>query len=145
MMNVWSMMAPIMPSDGFDTTWLHVSRQETKHQFGDTTHYDVELHLNAIRRPYTVAISYSINKKELRSFDTPFRFHSDGDDEMIDWYSYPDSTLTVPVSFSVIGSDSVNERIEVTFDQLAYSMECRQEMSYFIPRTKYVERHSYVR
>jgi hypothetical protein len=62
---------------------------------------------------------------------------------MIQWYSFPDSILKIPVSFTTAGIDSVKERIEVTFDRLALPMTVERGMTYVIPRTRYVQTHVY--
>jgi len=131
------------PKRGFDTNWVSIFRKEEKNKFGDTTHYDIELTLSTKFRPYTVSISYSINGKELNAFDTPHQFRTDKTGKRIDWYSFPDSILTIPVKFSVIGNDSVKEKIEIVFDKLAYPIKVKGEMVYVVPRTKVIQEYSY--
>ncbi|MBI4810432.1 MAG: M28 family peptidase, partial [Ignavibacteriales bacterium] len=134
----------IKPSGDFDTTWLNVERKIEKQQFGDTSHYDIGLGIRAKHRPYTISIAYYIDGKDLNAFDTPFQFRTNRKKEKrIEWYSFPDSILTIPVRFSVIGSDTVKERIEVTFNKLAYPMEIKGEMINLIPRTKVIARNEY--
>ncbi len=131
------------PKSGFDTNWVNVFRKEKKQKFGDTTHYDIELTLSTKFRPYTVSISYSIDGKEMNAFDTPHQFRTDKTGKRIDWYSFPDSILIIPVKFSFIGNDSVKEKIEIVFDKLAYPIEVKGEMLYVVPRTKVVHEYSY--
>lgn len=125
----------LIPSSGFDTTWLAVGRQEQRRQVGDTTLYDVRLRLTSKRRPLTVSVSYQSDGAALRAFDTPYQFRIDRSQTRIDWYSFPDSDLVIPVSFSTSGHRTVNERIEVTFDGLADPVRVDGESLYIIPRT----------
>ena len=122
---------------------------EQSWQAGDTTNYDIELTLRTKERPYTVVVSYSGSKeKNVEGFDTPWMFRDVPDvpsmfkradnTKRINWYSFPDTVITIPVKFQTISNDSVKEKIEVTFDTLAYPMKFRRELTYFIPRTKYV-------
>ncbi len=127
----------IKPETGFDTSWVSVSRQEQKHRFNDTTHYDIELTLRTKSRPYTVSVTYSIAGKEMNAFDTPWQFRTNKSDKDIYWYSFPDTVHIIPVKFSTIGNDSVNENIEVVFDKLAYLIKIEGKMTDVIPRTKY--------
>jgi hypothetical protein len=62
---------------------------------------------------------------------------------MISWYSFPDSVLRIPVSFQISGMDSVRETIEVAFDGLADPMRFERELTYVIPRTRYLAGHVY--
>ena len=128
----------IPAGDDFDTTWLSVGEHEEKAESGDTTQYNVQLTLSAKLRPYTVSLVYSTGGTEAWNFDTPFKFQSDGKTKTIRWYSFPDTALTVPIKFSIVGNDSVKEGIEVTFARLAEPVRVEGESMYVIPRTRYV-------
>ena len=135
----------IQPSGIFDTSWVAITRDDSSIHLNDSlTSHHIELTLAMTRRPYTVGISYSRGEKVVPGFETPYLFVSSrtGNTE-IDWYSFPDTILHVPVDFSVPAGDSVKEKIEVTFDGLAYPIRYDQEKSYFIPRTKYVQSYIY--
>ncbi len=133
----------MQPAAGFDTTWLYLRRHEQKLQFGDTTHYDIELTLSTIFRPFTVSISYSIDGKAVNAFSTPFQFRTSEFKKKIEWYSFPDTLLSIPIQFSTIGKECVQETIEIVFDKLAYPIEVRGGMVYMVPRTKYVGTFEY--
>jgi len=135
----------LTPAAGFDTTWLVVRRLEQAQHFGDTTLYDVKLRLDSKRRPLTVSVSFESGGEALRAFDTPYQFHTDRGTTRIDWYSFPDSALTIPVSFSTVGHGGVTERIEVTFDGLADPVGVDGETIYILPRTTYVSSLTYGR
>ncbi len=132
-------IARIAPRGGFDTSWLTVGRQDVRQQIGDTTIHDIELTLSMTRRPFTVAVYYVGGKDKLASFNTPWTFASDEGIRKISWYSFPDSSLKIPVKLRTVGSDSIKERIEVTFAGLAYPMDVQREMTYMIPRTRYTQ------
>jgi hypothetical protein len=127
----------------FDTTWLSVNRSEKKEQSGELTKYRVELTLSANRRPYTVSVTYSGGKNKLISFDTKLYYRNMTEGNRIDWFSFPDSILNIPVEFQITGNDSVKEKIEVTFDKLADPMEFQRELTYVIPRTSYINTFIY--
>jgi len=125
----------VQPGSEFDTTWLSVERTEHHEQSGDTTRYDVELRLAATRRPLAVSITYSTSGKVVEGFGSPYLFYSNREGTHLEWYSFPDSGLTIPVRFLVAGRDSVRENIEVMFDSLADPVTVEGEMTYVIPRT----------
>jgi hypothetical protein len=104
--------------------------------------YDIELKLKSAQRPYTVTVSYT-GKNDIEGFDTPWLFRTVRDEKRITWYSFPDTSITVPVKFSIPFGDSVKEKIEVTYDTLAYPMMLEQDLTYFSPRTKYIANHTY--
>jgi hypothetical protein len=135
----------IEPQDGFDTTWLSVQRNMFTHSSGDTTHYDISLTLSTTFRPYTVEVTYSSGENEPRAFSTDYKFRTTKEGKKIEWYSFPDTVLHIPVSFPVIGTNNVKEKIVVTFDSLAYPMKLNGEMMYFLPRTKYTQTWVYTK
>ena len=122
------------PEKSFDSSWLTIHRTEQKHRLGDTTQLNIQLHLSAIHRPFTVSISYSMSKNVLQAFDTPWKFHVDRQQAQVKWYSFPDSDLVIPVNFSLVGKDSVKESVEVEFDRLVYPVKMELDNAYFIPR-----------
>ena len=133
----------INPRSDVDTSWLLVDRKEQKEQSGDTTTYNVELSFSSKFRPYTVSVTYSRNEKEIQGFSSSVFSREDRHGETFRWYSFPDTIINLPVRFQVVGDDSVRENIEVVYDKLAYPMECTRELTYFTPRTKYVEERVY--
>ena len=140
-----STLANIPIRDAFDTTWLDVKEHEEKTESGDRTDFNVQLTLNAKMRPYTVTLLYTMGGREIWNFETSFKFESEGKTKAIKWYSFPDTMLTVPIKFSVAGTDSVKEHIEVTFNQLASPVRVEGESIYVIPRTRYVGNWVYKR
>jgi hypothetical protein len=139
-MNARTTSVHIDPHNGFNTTWLNVQRFQQKYPSGDTmAHYDIALTLTTLFRPYTVDVTYSSEERNLRAFSTDYKFRTTKEGKKIEWYSFPDTVLHIPVSFPVIGNDSVKETIVVTFDSLAYPMKLNGEKMYFLPRTKYTQ------
>jgi len=155
----------INPAAGFDTSWLKVDRHVISHQGGNSASYRIDLLIAAKFRPFTVKITYSeeaeslreegardtLNREggtppfesELQSFYTPYKFSSQKKDKVIEWYSFPDSLINVPVSFEISKCNTVTENIEVTFDRLAYPVKCEGSDIYLISRTVYTSRHVY--
>jgi len=136
-------MARLPVESSFDTTWLRVNRRIDNLLSGDSVHRMVDLTLVMAMRPYTVSITYSKHTDSVLDVITPWYTRVDRGARMIQWYSFPDSILKIPVSFTTAGGDSVRERIEVTFDRLAQPMRVEREMTYVIPRTKFVQTYVY--
>jgi hypothetical protein len=133
------------PGGGFDTTWFRVERKEEQHEAGDATIYEVRLRFTAKTRPLSVTLSYSSGGEALRAFDTPCQFRSDGGTTRIEWYSFPDSEMSIPVSFASAGRRSVTETVEARFAGLADPVRITGEMTYVIPRTTVVSSFVYQR
>ncbi|MBI3364655.1 MAG: M28 family peptidase [Ignavibacteriae bacterium] len=140
-----TMKVEIQPAGSFDTSWVTIGRNDSiEHPADSVTSHRVRLTLAMTRRPYTVAVSYSRDGKVVPGFETRYKYFSTktGTTE-IDWYSFPDTILRVPVEFTVPAGDSVKETIVVTFDDLAYPMKYDLDHAYFLPRTKYTSSYTY--
>ena len=133
----------LTPGPGFDTTWLEVERTQKRTDIGDMTVYEVELRLRSKLRPMKVSVSYRDEAGELRAFDTPLQSVDIGDARTIDWYSFPDSLLVIPVSFSAAKGNKIRETAEVTFSRLAEPVGVTGDMVYTIPRSIYVSTFVY--
>lgn len=148
LINSKTQTATLIPGPEFDTTWLAVTRKQQTHQSDDTCFFEVELSLRSKLRPYTVNVVYSTGRDEIPGFTSPI-FSTGawpsgrGEERVFRWYSFPDTNIILPVEFEVVGNDSVEEKIEVTYDTLACPMRCERELTSFILRTRYVEEHIY--
>lgn len=136
----------IDPGKYFDSNWVKIERKIKKQQTDTTSHYDLELNITTASRPFTVSIAYSINGKEMNAFDAPFQFRTTRKQEkQIYWYSFPDSSLVIPVKFSTASADTIQEKIEITFNKLVSPLEIIGEMIYIVPRTKFISSYLYLK
>jgi hypothetical protein len=130
----------------FDSNWVKIERKIEKQQSDTISHYDLELSITTASRPFTISIAYSINGKEMNAFDTPFQFRTNRKQEkQISWFSFPDTLLIIPVKFSAASSDTVQEKIEITFNKLVTPMKITGEMIYIVPRTKFISSYLYLK
>jgi hypothetical protein len=140
-----SFVSKIIPRQPLDTTWLQVQRTQVKRTSGDTVTYNLSLLLHTKLRPYTVTVTYTSGSNELRNFSTQWRYRVHDNEDRIEFYSFPDTMLTIPVMFTVVGKDSVKEKIDVIFSTLAYPIDAERDLTYFIPRTSYHDEHVFNR
>jgi hypothetical protein len=56
------------------------------------------------------------------------------------WYAFPDTLLDIPVTLVADKGQTLHERIEVTYDTLAWPMQFRKAHTNFIRRTMVVAR-----
>lgn len=135
------------PVPQLDSSWVSLSRDMTTTARGDTTAVQTRIRLSARERPYTVSVSYSSRKnKNVESFGSPWMFRTDRNGKKtMEWYSFPDSVLTIPVSFSVVASDTIEEEWKVTFARLVHPVSVERKLTYVIPRTEFTGRHLFNR
>jgi hypothetical protein len=129
--------------DGFDTTWLNVSRGIGQTSSDSSTHFDVRVQLQSKFRPYLVRATYRSQRRGFLSFSSDKMYRDISGRKQFDWVSYPDSNLVIPASFTVAAGDTVIEDIEVTYDRLAYPVDVKREETYVVPRTVYYSRRLY--
>jgi hypothetical protein len=127
-----------------DTSWVSISRQSNQATAGDTIAFELTLALHTQFRPYTVSVTYSGGtSKEPAGFSSSWYSVASRSGRQLKWYSFPDTSLIVPVSFRLAGKDSVRESVEVVFDTLAYPMKIERELTHFLRRTRYTSSHVY--
>ena len=98
----------------------------------------VEVHTT--RRPLDVRIRYTGHKSI--TVESPWCCNADGEPEtqtgdkaILSWYSYPDTSLRVPVRLTVERGHDVTESVEVRFDSLASPMRWSRSHTSFVTRT----------
>ncbi len=130
--------------NNFDTSWVHLERNDSVTSVGNQTTHNILLELTTAVRPFTVSIVYTPTKENLPTFTTDWKFRTiGGKQKRIDWYSYPDTMLAIPISFTVYNQDSVREDITITFAKIACPISVDQEFTYVTPRTEYTSEHVY--
>jgi len=112
--------------------WLLIDREVTTSRAGPSerqgragsgTTFDLLLKLRCKYRPYTLRVTYSAGRDTLRDVSTPLASTSDDHFLAIQWYSFPDTLTLAPLHFTLLGGDSLIERVEATFVQEAESMQ----------------------
>jgi hypothetical protein len=110
-------------------------RTRSVHTVGDTTFIDLLYDLTFSRRPYTVELNYSADGTFQR-FASPWLFTTSRDHKVLQWYSFPPDSLSVPIQLAVVGTNSVTERFEFVYNSLGLDWSFEREQTNFILRTK---------
>ncbi len=114
--------------------WISVERTvETTTDSASTFH--IRLSVSTQYKPYTLNITYAGGSGPLQNIATPLIWSPGTNSVSFRWYSFPDTSIYLPVSFSVTGSDSVKEYIEATFLEQALPVTVRKELSTVTSRT----------
>jgi hypothetical protein len=124
--------------------WLTVERSD--HLFQDSTSTDTtlairrDLMLRSAIRPFIVEVHYyGIG---IRHVNSPWAmgarrraFSNSPNSATLTWYSFPDSILTIPVTFTLVKGTYVSESIIVTYDTLWSPLRVSREFTYATYRT----------
>ena len=95
--------------------WLLIDRDVETSRADSGTTFDVLLKLRCKYRPYTLQVTYSAGRDTLRDVSTPLAFSSEDRSISVQWYSFPDTLTLAPLHFTLLGGDSLTERVEATF------------------------------
>ena len=74
---------------------------------------------------YKLSVSYSGGTGTPENVATPYIWSPDPKGVSLLWYSFPDSSLLIPISLTTVHSDTLKEVIEATFVEQAYPVEVR--------------------
>ncbi len=115
--------------------WASVERRmDTTVRKGDSVDVFRNVLLHSSMRPYTVAISY---RSMLPFTVTTQSVHADNirpgreSDRLkvFSWYCFPDTNLDVPLTFGLVKNQQVVEKVEVTYDSLAYDLHLERKFT----------------
>ncbi len=130
----------------FDTSMVTVQHIENQTTHGDTTDIDLELRLLSRKRPYTVSVGYpKTTQNRFPISSSPLLISSKDGQQVINFYSFPDTALNIPVKLQVVGKDTITETIRVVFSELPPSMKIEGDLCYVIPRMEYLYSKKYFR
>jgi hypothetical protein len=98
------------------------------------------VHIRSQIRALRVHLDYSSSEpfevSSPWSNSSPGRLHRDSDrKKSFTWYSFPDTALSIPLTFRMHDGQRIAENIEVTYDSLAYPMQMSREFTNITERT----------
>ena len=83
-----------------------------------------------------LSIRYRAGQAELGDVSSPFVFSAEGNSIVFEWYSFPDSVMTIPISFTVSGSEPVVETVSATFKQAIVPVVVKKALSTSVIETE---------
>ena len=95
--------------------WVTIERSIMTAQADSGVRYTLLVTLNLKHRPYELHVTYSTPKGTLSSGWSHLAWSATSHALGMQWYSFPDTSLVIPVSFVVTGTDSITELVEATF------------------------------
>jgi hypothetical protein len=97
--------------------WIGVERAISTSRRDSLLVVDLHLYLKLRHRPYKLKVGYSTQKAKIYEVSSPYGIGSSERSVTLQWSAFPDSSLTIPISFSLSAADSVNlkEHIEAVF------------------------------
>ncbi|HUL45328.1 MAG TPA: M28 family metallopeptidase [Bacteroidota bacterium] len=118
-----------------DTGWAIVHDTDHQTETGGSVHHDLEVFVHTRIRPFRITLSLYGGRTPLRGLTTSAAYTVDRSLATLEWYAFPDSELTIPLSFDVTGKDSIRESVGVEFDTLVWPVRWDLDEAYALPRT----------
>ncbi|MBI3586554.1 MAG: M28 family peptidase [Ignavibacteriales bacterium] len=116
--------------------WVSVERTMESSVKDTNTSFNILVKLRTRFRPLSLNLHFSAGNHNLVDITTPFAYSSTGKSVSLHWYSFPDTSLIIPIHFTVIGADSVTESIEAIFVEELEPITVEKEMASVIRRTR---------
>jgi len=127
-------LARLTSFDASQHQWVTVER--TVEASGDSNiSFDIRLHIRTLHRPYTLSVTFAGGTGTPTDVRTPFVWSPGPNSITFRWYSFPDTAVFLPVSFTVTGSDSVKEYIEASFIEQPIPVSISKELTTVVSRT----------
>jgi hypothetical protein len=125
--------------------WVEVSRTEQVTRSDSATSIGLVLNLHFKYQPTSIRISYSSSRAILANAASPFALQSTARTVTLQWGALSDTTLIIPLSFTLAGKDSlkITEHIEVGFVEQPQSVSLTTEQpSSIIRRTTFMRENT---
>lgn len=115
--------------------WISVEHEISTSRRDSLLVVDLRLHLSLRHRPYKLGVSYSSQKARIYEAFSPYAMGTTNHSVALQWSAFPDSSLTIPISFSLPAADSagLREHIEAVFleEPQPVSVETRMGLHVF--------------
>ena len=117
-----------------DEPWMRTKREVTFHHSDTLTTVDIRLHITTKSRPYVLTATYSTTNGPILEVNTPAAVARTENTVSISWYSFPDTSLVVPLSLTVRRGVRLKEKIEAIFIEEPVPVNLEKEGTVFIRR-----------
>jgi hypothetical protein len=116
------------------TDWLKASRTVVVTQ-DSVQHWSVVLTISTKHRPYKLKVNYAGKKEKIENQSSSFVSYSVRGKAYISWYSFPETPLIMPISFTTAEADTITETVEAVFVGPLQDVKVIKENSNVIYRT----------
>lgn len=114
--------------------WITVERT-VEASGGPNTTFTMLMKFHFHHRPYNFNVTYRGGVSIPEDVNTPFEWLPEGKSLRLQWYSFPDSVLVVPLTMTVVGADSLTESISATFVQPLVPVTVEKDDAFVSNRT----------
>jgi len=117
--------------------WVTVSRSVQSQIQDSVMTVDLRIRLTTRHRPYSLRLTYTSPKGFFLNAASPLVFSRTSRSLSFRWYSFPDSSIEIPVRLSLLATDSLQEAVEATFVQPVGNIRAQLSRSTVIYRSTF--------
>jgi hypothetical protein len=132
--STWERNVPVKEFMYHQDPWIHIERTVLTSVDSSIT-YNILTTLHFKYRPRNFIISYSTKKSKLEDAAGEFVTNTTAHSVSLQWKSFPDTVMMIPVHFRTAKDDTVTETIEAKFIELIEPVRIEKEMTNIIPQT----------
>ena len=146
--NFYEFTRPCRPRASLCSIDAGLSPEQAATGKDSTRKIDRHIAIHSAIRPYKVQVRYSselpfeVSSPWAYRRSAPFERESDRV-RVFSWYSFPDTLLEIPVTFTLRDTQRISEKIEVTYDTLAYPIHLTKDLTNIEKNTVVTESHEF--
>jgi hypothetical protein len=115
--------------------WMTVENTNTVEHHDSTTGYSILLHIYSRYRPYALTVTYSAGKHLIANVASPYLSEITGHSVSVQWKTFQDSSIVLPIQFQVSGNDRITQTIEASYIEMLDPVTIRNQWSNSVPNT----------
>ncbi|MGD0590834.1 MAG: M28 family metallopeptidase [Bacteroidota bacterium] len=117
MISTWERNVPVKEFTYHNAPWIQIERTVLSSVDSSVT-YDILTTLHFKYRPQNFILSYSTKKGKIEDVAGEFITNTTSHSVSLQWKSFPDTIMMIPIHFKVTKADSVTETLEAKFVEL---------------------------
>jgi hypothetical protein len=127
--------------------WIQVDRTVQTSGKGGSVRVELGIKLTMKHRPFKLKLGYSTLKGKIVDAASPYAFGTTDGSVTLQWSAFPDTMLSIPLSFSISASDSlsIREYLEVSFVEEAVPVAVETKLPMSQVRRSYFTREAIVK
>jgi hypothetical protein len=115
--------------------WIQIERTVLKTSVDSSITYDILATLHFKYRPRNFTLSYSTKKSKIEDVAGEFITNTTAHSVSLQWKSFPDTVMMIPIHFKTAKADSVTETIEAKFIEMMEPVRIEKEITNINPQT----------
>ena len=116
------------------TPWIAVEHT-TSILSDSTTTFDILATIHFKYRPINFTLTYNAGKNRMDNVSSADIANITSHSVSMQWESFPDTVMMIPIHFRVAKSDSVTETIEAVFTEMIEPVRIEKELANIVPQT----------